>query len=46
LEDDIDSRRSPIHRRIDMLIMLSRLFSLRNLEQVAKTEFVYAVSTV
>ncbi len=29
-----------------MLIMLSRLFSLRNLEQVAKTEFVYAVSTV
>lgn len=29
-----------------MLIMLSRLFSLRNLEQVAKTEFVYAISTV
>ena len=29
-----------------LLIMLSRLFSLRNLEQVAKTEFVYAVSTV
>src|SRR5512136_434420 len=29
-----------------MLIMLSRLFSLRNLEQVAKTEFVYAASTV
>lgn len=28
------------------LIMLSRLFGLRNLEQVAKTEFVYAVSTV
>jgi hypothetical protein len=28
------------------LIMLSRLFSLRNLEQVAKTEFVYAASTV
>jgi hypothetical protein len=29
-----------------ILIMLSRLFSLRNLEQVAKTEFVFAVSTV
>ncbi len=29
-----------------MLIMLSRLFSLRSLEQVAKTEFVYAASTV
>jgi hypothetical protein len=29
-----------------MLIMLSRLFGLRNLEQVAKTEFVYAASTV
>ncbi|MBI5227093.1 hypothetical protein HY988_00760 [Candidatus Micrarchaeota archaeon] len=29
-----------------MLIMFSRLFSLRNLEQTAKTEFVYAVSTV
>lgn len=28
------------------LIMLSRLFSMRNLEQVAKTEFVYAASTV
>ncbi len=28
------------------LIMLSRLFSLRNLEQIAKTEFVYAASTV
>ncbi len=28
------------------LIMLSRLFSLRNLEQVAKTEFVFAASTV
>ncbi len=28
------------------LIMLSRLFSLRSLEQVAKTEFVYAASTV
>jgi hypothetical protein len=28
------------------LIMLSRLFSLRNLEQVAKTEFIYAASTV
>ncbi|MEW6721800.1 MAG: hypothetical protein AB1324_00905 [Candidatus Micrarchaeota archaeon] len=28
------------------LIMLSRLFALRNLEQVAKTEFVYAASTV
>ena len=26
-----------------MLIMLSRLFSLRNLEQIAKTEFSYAV---
>ncbi|MDD5171816.1 MAG: hypothetical protein PHF60_02155 [Candidatus ainarchaeum sp.] len=29
-----------------MLIMLSRLFSMRNLEQVAKTEFIYAISTV
>jgi len=29
-----------------LLIMLSRLFDLRNLEQTAKTEFVYAVSTV
>jgi len=29
-----------------MLIMLSRVFGLRNLEQVAKAEFVYAVSTV
>jgi hypothetical protein len=29
-----------------ILIMLSRLFSMRNLEQVAKTEFVFAVSTV
>ncbi len=29
-----------------MLIMLSRLFGMRNLEQVAKTEFVYAMSTV
>jgi hypothetical protein len=29
-----------------MLIMLSRLFSLRNLEQIAKTEFSYAASTV
>ena len=29
-----------------MLIMLSRLISLRNLEQVAKAEFVFAVSTV
>jgi len=29
-----------------MLIMVSRLFGLRNLEQVAKTEFVFAVSTV
>ncbi len=29
-----------------MLIMLSRLFGLRNLEQVAKTEFTYAASTV
>ena len=28
------------------LIMLSRLFSLRTLEQVAKTEFVFAASTV
>jgi hypothetical protein len=28
------------------LIMLSRLFSLKNLEQIAKTEFVYAASTV
>ncbi|MFH0737847.1 MAG: hypothetical protein V1827_04270 [Candidatus Micrarchaeota archaeon] len=28
------------------LIMLSRLFSLKNLEQVAKSEFVYAISTV
>ena len=29
-----------------MMIMISRLFSLRSLEQVAKTEFVYAASTV
>ncbi len=29
-----------------MLIMLSRLFGLRNLEQIAKTEFIYAASTV
>jgi len=29
-----------------MLIMLSRLFGMRNLEQVAKTEFIYAMSTV
>jgi hypothetical protein len=29
-----------------MLIVLSRAFSLRNLEQVAKTEFIYAASTV
>lgn len=29
-----------------MLIMLSRLFGMRNLEQVAKTEFIYAISTV
>lgn len=29
-----------------MLIMLSRLFGLRNLEQIAKNEFVYAASTV
>jgi len=29
-----------------MLIMLSRLLGLRNLEQIAKTEFVYAGSTV
>ncbi len=29
-----------------MLIMISRLFSLKNIEQVAKTEFVYAISTV
>jgi hypothetical protein len=29
-----------------LLIMLSRLFGLRNLEQIAKTEFVYAASTV
>ncbi len=29
-----------------MLIMLSRLFGLRNLEQIAKTEFTYAASTV
>jgi hypothetical protein len=29
-----------------MLIMVSRLFSMRNLEQVAKTEFIYAVSTI
>ncbi|MEW6748683.1 MAG: hypothetical protein AB1295_03170 [Candidatus Micrarchaeota archaeon] len=28
------------------LIMLSRIFSLKNLEQIAKTEFVYAASTV
>ncbi|MBU0591322.1 hypothetical protein KKF81_02250 [Candidatus Micrarchaeota archaeon] len=29
-----------------MLIMLSRLFSMPNFEQIAKTEFVYAASTV
>ncbi|MBN1169815.1 hypothetical protein JXA56_02230 [Candidatus Micrarchaeota archaeon] len=29
-----------------MLIMISRLFALKDLEQVAKTEFVYAASTV
>jgi len=29
-----------------MVLMLSRLFSLRNLEQIAKTEFVFAASTV
>jgi hypothetical protein len=29
-----------------LLIMLSRLFGLRNLEQIGKTEFVYAASTV
>jgi hypothetical protein len=29
-----------------ILIMLSRLFGLRNLEQIAKTEFIYAASTV
>lgn len=29
-----------------MLIMISRLFDLKNLEQTAKTEFVYAASTV
>ncbi len=29
-----------------LLIMLSRLFGLHNLEQIAKTEFVYAASTV
>lgn len=29
-----------------LLIMLSRLFGLRNLEQIAKTEFIYAASTV
>ncbi len=29
-----------------LLIMLSRLFGLRNLEQISKTEFVYAASTV
>ena len=29
-----------------MLIMISRLFGLRNLEQIAKTEFIYAASTV
>jgi len=29
-----------------ILIMLSRLFSLRNLEQIAKTEFAFAASTV
>jgi hypothetical protein len=29
-----------------MLIMLSRIFGLRTLEQVAKSEFVYAASTV
>ncbi len=29
-----------------MLIMISRLFGLKNLEQIAKTEFIYAASTV
>lgn len=29
-----------------MLIMISRLFGLRNLEQIAKTEFIFAASTV
>ncbi len=29
-----------------MLIILSRMFNLKNLEQTAKTEFVYAASTV
>ncbi|VVC03541.1 Uncharacterised protein [Candidatus Bilamarchaeum dharawalense] len=29
-----------------ILIMMSRLFGLKNLEQVAKTEFIYAISTV
>ncbi|MEM3422578.1 MAG: hypothetical protein QXF35_02315 [Candidatus Bilamarchaeaceae archaeon] len=28
------------------LIVLSRIFSLKNLEQIAKTEFVYAMSTI
>lgn len=28
------------------LIVLSRIFSLKNLEQIAKTEFIYAMSTV
>ena len=29
-----------------MLIIVSRMFNLKNLEQVAKAEFVFAVSTV
>jgi len=29
-----------------LLILTSRLFGLKNLEQIAKTEFVYAISTV
>ncbi|MFH1520342.1 MAG: hypothetical protein ABID61_01730 [Candidatus Micrarchaeota archaeon] len=29
-----------------ILILMSRLFSLKSLEQVAKTEFIYAISTV
>lgn len=29
-----------------MLIIISRMFNLKNLEQVAKAEFVYAVSTI
>lgn len=29
-----------------MLIMFSRLFGMKNLEQVAKAEFVYAISTI